>query len=612
MLREMKIAPRFADTARRMQFSMRSAGFLVLLRVISFGFEGIGIGLLLPIFELLRSGQSVASANLSGWYWDILRSAADLVGAQINLLLLLSASFGFIILRQIFAYFSTVCEGTAIKRTTDKLRRELVQSFLRSRTAVQDEISSGELANEVWTEVNRAVGALFGLVKLAGALLQILLYVMALVIMAPLMTLLSICVFGVMLLAGRRLMKAVKATGAAYSQANREMTRFLVERISLARLIRLSGMEKAEARAFAKLSESQASRDLQHTLLTTRITLLPEPLAIGFGYFTLYVGSRFFGLTLEALGLFVIVLVRLVPVVRGLVAYYNSIIGKWPSVERIEARLRQLEASREEKGGGRVFERVERDICYENVSFRHANGKAFALNSVTLTLPAGRMTGLVGPSGAGKSTLVDLLPRLRDPSQGRITIDGIPLRDFSLESLRAGVAFVGQHPQIFNVSVLEHIRYGNQNATIEEVRQAAILAGAMDFIDALPEGFDTLLGENGKRLSGGQRQRLDIARALVRRAPILVLDEPTSALDAETEAAFREALRTLRRQTDLTILVIAHRLSTVADADQIVVLRDGRLEESGSHKELCQGGGWYAAAFKSQAEAHLDSDPQLI
>jgi ABC-type multidrug transport system fused ATPase/permease subunit len=166
--------------------------------------------------------------------------------------------------------------------------------------------------------------------------------------------------------------------------------------------------------------------------------------------------------------------------------------------------------------------------------------------------------------------------------------------------LRNGIAFVPQQPQIFNNTAAEHIRYGRDDASDEEVREAARLAGALDFIERLPQGFNTLLGDGGARLSGGQRQRLDIARALVRRAPILILDEPTSALDAEAEAAFRDTLRTLRTETELTILVIAHRLSTIADADRIVLLQHGRMATAGTHDELLAKGGWYADAYRQQ------------
>ena len=259
-----------------------------------------------------------------------------------------------------------------------------------------------------------------------------------------------------------------------------------------------------------------------------------------------------------------------------------------------------LAQARELRGGSQTFALLDRSIEYDHVSFSYDGSKAPALSDITLTLPAHQMSALIGPSGAGKSTFVDLLPRLRNPSVGQILFDGVSIAEFSTESLRAGIGFVPQQPQIFNITAAEHIRYGKEDADDNEVREAARLAGALDFIEAMPQGFDTLLGDGGKQLSGGQRQRLDIARALVRRAPILILDEPTSALDAGAEAAFRDALQTLRVETDLTIIVIAHRLSTIVDADKIVVLSKGRIEAAGSHDELIRAGGWYAEASRQQ------------
>ena len=199
--------------------------------------------------------------------------------------------------------------------------------------------------------------------------------------------------------------------------------------------------------------------------------------------------------------------------------------------------------------------------------------------------------------------MIDMIPRLRRPDKGQILLDDVSIDEFALDKLRSGISSAPQMPQIFNVSVAEHIRYGKADASMDEVKAAAELANAANFINELPNGYDTTLGESGVHLSGGQRQRIDLARALVRRAPILLLDEPTSNQDADSEALFREALLKIRAETDITIIVIAHRLSTVAMADKIVVLQSGAITSEGSHQKLLLEDGWYAQAFLKQKGA---------
>jgi ATP-binding cassette subfamily B protein len=232
-------------------------------------------------------------------------------------------------------------------------------------------------------------------------------------------------------------------------------------------------------------------------------------------------------------------------------------------------------------------------VAFEEITFHYpSRPQTAALSHFNLRVGAGETVALVGPSGAGKSTVFQLLLRFYDPQSGRIVIDGAWTRDVALADLRGRMAIVPQEPVIFSASALENIRYGRPAAGTDEVISAAKAAFAHDFITALPEGYDTFLGERGVRLSGGQRQRIAIARAILKNPPLLLLDEATSALDAESERMVQAALDSAMRGR--TTLVIAHRLATVQKADRIVVLDHGQRVEQGTHEQLLAAGGVYA------------------
>ncbi len=245
------------------------------------------------------------------------------------------------------------------------------------------------------------------------------------------------------------------------------------------------------------------------------------------------------------------------------------------------------------------------ELQLNNVNFAHGEeGTENLFHDFSLTVPAGQRVGLVGHSGAGKSTLVSLLLRFADVDTGAITLDGQNIKEVTQESLHQSVAYVPQEPLLFHRSLRDNIAYGRPDATDDQILRAAKQAHALEFIEQLPEGFDTLVGERGVKLSGGQRQRIAIARAILKDAPILILDEATSALDSESEKLIQQSLATLMKGR--TSIVIAHRLSTIAKLDRIVVLDQGAIVEDGTHTELIAHGGIYATLWKHQSGGFID------
>ena len=243
-------------------------------------------------------------------------------------------------------------------------------------------------------------------------------------------------------------------------------------------------------------------------------------------------------------------------------------------------------------------------IQFKNVSYSYPDGKMNVIDSISININAGQKIGLVGHSGAGKSTIVNLLLRFSDVTDGSIVVSGKDIRDVTQSSLRKNIAYVPQEPLLFHRTLRENIAYGKEDASDEQVRDAALQANALDFIESLPEGFDTLVGERGIKLSGGQRQRVAIARAILKDAPILVLDEATSALDSESEKLIQESLEKLMEQR--TSIVIAHRLSTIAKLDRIIVLDNGKIVEDGSHAQLLKNKGTYAKLWSHQSGGFIE------
>jgi len=283
--------------------------------------------------------------------------------------------------------------------------------------------------------------------------------------------------------------------------------------------------------------------------------------------------------------------------IRGLGMAWEQVQESMAGFERIAELLSENPDLTTAPNASRLTQRSTGDIIFKDVSFHYQDGET-VLEDINLHIPANTVVALVGPTGVGKSTMVSLIPRFYDPPQGNITLDGIDLKDIDLKDLRSQISIVLQEVFLFYGTVRDNILFGNPDASEAEIMEAARIANAHDFIAQLPDGYDTLIGERGVKLSGGQRQRLSIARAVLKNTPILILDEATSSVDTETEVLIQQALE--RLMAGRTTILIAHRLSTVRNADKIIVLEGSQITEVGTHDELLEKGGLYQRLYTVQ------------
>ena len=377
------------------------------------------------------------------------------------------------------------------------------------------------------------------------------------------------------------------------------------ESLSGIRAIRSFSQEESRKRVFAQANDSYAStmirvaqrRELSSPLSEVLITL-------GLVFILILGGTAVLHgeLLSSVFVLFVILFARLIPPVQSMVRVYNNLQKANAAATRVFELLDADETIHESENAF-ILNKFEDNIEYRNVSFSYQTDPqaepVYVLRDIHLNIPKGKTIAIVGPSGAGKTTLVDLLPRFYDCTQGEILIDGIPLTELNINSLRAQIGLVSQNCILFNDTVANNIAFGRTDYSMESVRHAAQVAHADEFIAQMEQGYDTPIGDRGLNLSGGQRQRLSIARAVLKDPPILILDEATSALDTESELAVQQALNQL--MMGRTCIVIAHRLSTICHADEIIVMDQGNIVERGTHQQLITQAGLYKRLVDMQS-----------
>jgi len=532
--------------------------------------------------------------------------------ARIFVMLALAMA-GYYVLREALSFVAMYFSYALTQRVIHDLRRTAYAHLLRLPMARFTRERSGSLVARVVSDVNALESMIqAGASRILGRLFGILVVLAILFVMNWLLALVCLGIVAAMVVVTLRYQEPLRRLSRRIRSQVGELTGIASEAIQNAGVVKLFTAEETELERFADVSEgyrtSGMARRLQSGLMQAGVGLssgfgtgallllggwlivlkqtgAPLPLGVG-------------GLSTGELTAFLLYVSELVTPVVFVLNFNNQLQAGAAALERIDDLLAEAP-----EAGGEAAQPPAGELRFQDVSFAYPGSEARALDGFDLTVPSGATVALVGPSGAGKSTVVRLLGRLYDPLSGSIRLGGRDLRDLELPALRGALAVVPQDPTLFSGSVRENIRYAKPDADDAAVTEAARLANALGFIEALPAGFDTEIGERGVKLSGGQKQRVAIARALLRGATLLVLDEATSSLDSESEAVIQDALAGLfTGREDVTSLVIAHRLSTVRRADRIAVLDGGRIVEVGDHVSLLRRGGLYARLHAMQQE----------
>lgn len=559
--------------------------------------------MLSPFMQLIISGDnnipisSKAVGSLINYIQNLRDKESPLYALGMVCVIILASN----LLSNIFRYLSYYISTPIRNNVLSSFRTKLYKKMLDLPMSYFSDQRKGDLMSRMIGDVSEiqssVVSTMEGLIKDPLAILLNLLYM---VYLSPRLSIALLVLLPVTALIIGRISRKLKSQSKAYSIASGENLSHVEETLGGIKVVKAFSAEK---KMFDKFKEGNSKIISLLNSMTRRRDLaspLTEVLGVSVLCVILFVGGYLVfhqsgDLDKGDLIPFIATFGIMINPAKNLANSFSNVQRGLGAIERVEQILMEPIKIENKLNAAELYS-FNHSIEFRNVSFQYGDNPV--LKNINLTVEKGKTVALVGSSGAGKSTLVDMVPRFHDVTGGDVLIDGINIKDYTVESLRSQMSFVTQEPVLFNDTIANNIALGNSNATEEEIINAAKNANAHHFIENKPEGYQTNIGDRGTKLSGGERQRITIARALLQNPPILILDEATSSLDTESEKLVQDAINNLMK--DRTSLVIAHRLSTIRNADEIIVMQKGEIIERGTHESLIQQNGFYKRLVEMQ------------
>jgi subfamily B ATP-binding cassette protein MsbA len=575
-------------------FAPKRSATILALSVVAAGLEGLGLGFILPIVELARPGGT-SPEEATGLLGVFVR-VYETVGLPFVLEYVIVGVVVAMGLRYLTSFAVAWLRVDLQNDYTRALKTEAFDAALDARVRYFDKEGSDEILNAIITQATYAGRTITRAVQLLETVMIATIYLGVALYLAPLLTGFTLILLGIITYVVRFVIEPGYVVGDRVAEANERVQTAVQAGTQGIRDVKVFGVDGelfedfqrsvdqlVRSSVVVKRNQAGINNFYQFTSAVTVFVLI---------YFALTATPLSFG----ELGVFLFAMFRLAPRVSTLNDLYYALESDLPHLTRNQRFVDRLARNTEPKSGSEpVPETVDR-IEFDGVTFAYEDEPV--LHDVSLEVERGEFVAFVGQSGAGKSTVVSLIPRLYEPDEGRILADGRPIDEFDLDEWREHVSVVRQNPFIFNDTLRYNVGLANRDAPEEEIERVCEIARVTEFLDELPDGYDTVLGDDGVRLSGGQQQRVALARALLKDADVLLLDEATSDLDSNIEREVQAAIESMDR--DYALITIAHRLSTVKNADRIYTVEDGRITDVGDHDELLEDDGLYAELYATQ------------